>query len=122
MSEVPLRELAQVIRSKNAGPFELTFDIIFDRQAAYEEVKKSVLDGLSSLSGSLGKSFVDLPPEQRINKLKSMEGTDFFRLVYAETLRGLYDNDESWKLLGLRQVVGDEKTISHLTPLRQYTP
>lgn len=41
MSEVPLRELAQVIRSKNAGPFELTFDIIFNRKAAYEEVKKS---------------------------------------------------------------------------------
>ena len=41
MSEVSLRELAQVIRSKNAGPFELTFDIIFDRKAAYEEVKAS---------------------------------------------------------------------------------
>ena len=41
VSEVPLRELAQVIRSKNAGPFELTFDIIFDRKAAYEEVKAS---------------------------------------------------------------------------------
>lgn len=41
MSEVPLRELAQVIRSKNAGPFELTFDIIFNRKAAYEEVKAS---------------------------------------------------------------------------------
>ena len=41
MSEVPLRELAQVIRSKNAGPFELTFDILFDRKAAYEEVKQS---------------------------------------------------------------------------------
>ena len=41
MAAIPLRELAQVIRSKNAGPFELTFDIIFDRKAAYEEVKKS---------------------------------------------------------------------------------
>ena len=40
-ADVPLRELAQVIRSKNAGPFELTFDIIFDRKAAYEEVKTS---------------------------------------------------------------------------------
>ena len=41
MPDVPLRELAQVIRSKNAGPFELTFDIIFDRKSAYEEVKAS---------------------------------------------------------------------------------
>ena len=41
MSEVPLRELAQVIRSKNAGPFELTFDIMFADSASYERVKRS---------------------------------------------------------------------------------
>ena len=36
-----LAELAKVIRSKNAGPFELTFDVMFDDQAAYELVKRS---------------------------------------------------------------------------------
>jgi len=36
-----LDELAKVIRSKNAGPFELTFDVMFDDPAAYERVKKS---------------------------------------------------------------------------------
>ena len=36
-----LDRLATVIRSKNAGPFELTFDIMFDDPAAYERVKKS---------------------------------------------------------------------------------
>lgn len=36
-----LNELASVIRSKNAGPFELTFDIMFDDQEKYEYVKKS---------------------------------------------------------------------------------
>ena len=34
-------DLAQVIRSKNAGPFELTFDIMFEDPAAYERVKNS---------------------------------------------------------------------------------
>lgn len=34
-------DLAQVIRSKNAGPFELTFDIMFEDPVAYERVKKS---------------------------------------------------------------------------------
>ena len=29
MTQVPIWELAEVIRSKNAGPYELTFDIIF---------------------------------------------------------------------------------------------
>ena len=36
-----LLELAKVIRSKNAGPFEVTFDIMFDDPAKYEQVKKS---------------------------------------------------------------------------------
>ena len=36
-----LIELARVVRSKNAGPFELTFDIMFDDPAKYERVKRS---------------------------------------------------------------------------------
>lgn len=37
----PLAELARLIRSKNAGPFELTFDVMFDDAATYERVKRS---------------------------------------------------------------------------------
>ena len=36
-----LGELARLIRSKNAGPFELTFDIMFDDEETFERVKKS---------------------------------------------------------------------------------
>ena len=36
-----LREVAKLIRSKNAGPFELTFDVIFDSRAAYERVRNA---------------------------------------------------------------------------------
>ena len=36
-----LTEIARVIRSKNAGPFELTFDIMFNDQGTYERVKQS---------------------------------------------------------------------------------
>lgn len=38
---VPLHRLAKTIRSKNAGPFFYTFDIIFDDRATYERVKRS---------------------------------------------------------------------------------
>lgn len=38
---IPLPELAKVIRSKNAGPFELTFDVMFDDVSKYELVKRS---------------------------------------------------------------------------------
>lgn len=36
-----LKDLARVIRSKNAGPFELTFDIMFEDLTTYERVKAS---------------------------------------------------------------------------------
>lgn len=36
-----LDRIAKVIRSKNAGPFEVTFDIMFDDPVAYQRVKRS---------------------------------------------------------------------------------
>ncbi len=39
--EVSIIDLVKVIRSKNAGPFELTFDIIFKDKETYEKVKKT---------------------------------------------------------------------------------
>ncbi len=36
-----LDRLASLVRSKNAGPFQLTFDILFSDAAVYEEVKAS---------------------------------------------------------------------------------
>ncbi len=34
-----LTDLARVIRSKNAGPFELTLDILLERRADYEAIR-----------------------------------------------------------------------------------
>lgn len=36
-----LAELASLIRSKNAGPFELTFDVMFDKPEVYDRVKRA---------------------------------------------------------------------------------
>ncbi len=36
-----LGDLAPIVRSKNAKPFRLTFDVIFDDPATYERVKAS---------------------------------------------------------------------------------
>jgi hypothetical protein len=36
-----LAEIASLIRSKNAGPFVLTFDIMFESDADYERVRGS---------------------------------------------------------------------------------
>lgn len=36
-----LAELARLIRSKNAGPFQLTFDVMFENEERYRRVKNS---------------------------------------------------------------------------------
>jgi hypothetical protein len=36
-----LADLARLIRSKNAGPFQLTFDIMFEDELRYRRVKDS---------------------------------------------------------------------------------
>ncbi|NSW87302.1 MAG: DUF4387 domain-containing protein [Syntrophobacteraceae bacterium] len=39
MKTVPLSELAVVIRSKNAGPYELTLDVLFKSEEVYRFLK-----------------------------------------------------------------------------------
>jgi hypothetical protein len=39
--EVRVRDVAAVVRSKNAGPFRLTVDILFRDEATYRRVKAS---------------------------------------------------------------------------------
>ena len=38
---VPLRDLVTIVRSKNAGPFRLTLDMLFKDEATYRRVKSS---------------------------------------------------------------------------------
>ena len=38
-----LYDIAKVIRSKNAGPFSITLDVLFDSETVYRKVKDSNL-------------------------------------------------------------------------------
>ena len=49
-----LRSLARMIRSKNAGPFELTIDIIFADQPTYARVKESGVVSRQLIAGMFG--------------------------------------------------------------------
>lgn len=60
MREIPMKELAKVIRSKNSGPFEITFDIIFDQKAVYERVKESGVLTPERLAGVFGVKLSDI--------------------------------------------------------------
>ena len=55
----PLIELAAVIRSKNAGPFELTLDVIFRDRSAFEQA----LDGGQLTAAAIARAY-QLPPER----------------------------------------------------------
>ncbi|ARK29978.1 DUF4387 domain-containing protein [Halalkalibacter krulwichiae] len=35
---IPISDVVQIIRSKNAGPFEITFDLIFKSKESFEKV------------------------------------------------------------------------------------
>ena len=57
----PLRQIAKVVRSKNAGPFEITFDVIFSSADDYRQVRDS---------GAVTKSLISnlySVPEERIS-------------------------------------------------------
>jgi hypothetical protein len=41
LASVALSELADIIRSKNAGPYRITFDVLFDDPARYRMVRDS---------------------------------------------------------------------------------
>ena len=62
MTKKKLTELARVIRSKNAGPFELTFDIMFADAETYERVKQS-----GALSRELFAELYRIPVERVLN-------------------------------------------------------
>ncbi|MDI3548187.1 MAG: hypothetical protein PWR10_1839 [Halanaerobiales bacterium] len=58
----PITELLDVIRSKNAGPFELTFDLIFKDWAGYREVKEAGI-----INKELISSLYQIPEEDIIS-------------------------------------------------------
>ena len=65
-------ELAGVFRSKNAGPFRTTFDILFDDEEPYRRVKDS---------GVLTKEL--------IAKLYGIKPEDVYGIFYVDAARGI---------------------------------
>ena len=49
-----LWEMTRLIRSKNAGPFELTFDIIFKNTAGYKKVRDAKIISTQWIANTYG--------------------------------------------------------------------
>ncbi|WP_410627859.1 DUF4387 domain-containing protein [Amycolatopsis sp. cmx-8-4] len=57
---VPLSQLAAVIRSKNAGPYEITFDVMFTDHATYAHVRDSGALTLQTMARAYGVNEQDV--------------------------------------------------------------
>jgi|TARA_B110000305_G_scaffold128141_1_gene143431 hypothetical protein len=55
-----LKDVATVIRSKNAGPYELTFDVLFPDITTYERVVESGVVNAQSVSQLYGIPLEDV--------------------------------------------------------------
>ncbi|MBF6597024.1 MAG: DUF4387 domain-containing protein [Fermentimonas sp.] len=60
--EYKLTDVASVIRSKNSGPYELTFDIIFKEFEMYEKIKDAKL-----FNSSMFASLYNIPESKIMN-------------------------------------------------------
>lgn len=74
-SQPTLRDLAKLVRSKNAGPFELTFDVMFDDEARYRLVKDSGSVTRASLAQAYGIA------EERITNFQFFDPALAFKLT-----------------------------------------
>jgi hypothetical protein len=54
MSTRPLKDLADIVRSKNAGPYRITFDILFKDKDRYEAVRSTGAISPASVAKAYG--------------------------------------------------------------------
>lgn len=90
-----LYDVAKVIRSKNAGPFSITLDVLFEDEATYRKIKKANL--------------INRPI---IAKLYQISEESITELVYFDQAYGIkvtYDRTISSGTIGDRDVYGAQQ-------------
>ncbi len=70
---VPLSDLADIVRSKNAGPFRITLDVLFSDPALYRQVRDSGAVTRESVAAAYG--------------ISSDEITSFFAVDMASAIK-----------------------------------
>lgn len=70
-----LRDLAKFIRSKNAGPFRVTFDVIFEDKNAFDRVRVSKAITPESIARAFGI------PESQISSLFEVPMANAYKIT-----------------------------------------
>lgn len=76
MAETRLKDLAKVIRSKNAGPFRITFDVLFEDRTVYERVRDSGAFTRQTIAEAYGV------PDARISSLHHVDMAKALKVTF----------------------------------------
>jgi hypothetical protein len=79
------------------GPYERTADAVLKAAGKTAADKVAFATALGDLDAS---GFIKLDDNAAFAKLKTIETTDFFKLVKGTTVTTLYDDPEVWGVLG----------------------
>ena len=96
-----LMDIAKVVRSKNAGPFSITLDVLFDSEEMYRLVKE--------------KNFLS---RERIAGLYHLTAEDITEVVYFDQAWGIkvtYNRKISSGTIGDRDVYGAQQHAPLIT-------
>lgn len=69
---VKLVEVAKILRSKNAGPFEITLDVLFDDKEIYDQIKS-----------------VGVITKEKVAEIYNLSLEDIHHLVYFDQALGI---------------------------------
>jgi hypothetical protein len=101
MASEALRNLADIVRSKNAGPYRITFDILFRDKARYEAVKATGAINADAVAAAYG--------------LRSEDISSFFEIDMANAIKITIRRPRAQGSLG----DGDMYGCQHHVPLMQ---
>lgn len=82
------------------GPYERTADEVISQLDASLWHRLSLTRGLESLDAAAGGDFAGLDDEAAYALLRGMEEAEFFRFVRGVAVVSLYNDHETWGLLG----------------------
>ncbi|WOC15385.1 DUF4387 domain-containing protein [Pseudochrobactrum sp. MP213Fo] len=75
MKTVPLKEIADIVRSKNAGPYRITFDIMFTDKSRYETVRDSGAISPESVAKAYGLEVAQISSFFKIDMANAIKVT-----------------------------------------------
>lgn len=82
MSSIPMNELCSIVRTKNAGPFLFTLDIVFKERAVYEAVKAHRLLTREQLAAAYGVPVEEVVVFETFDNVMAVKAT-FRRKITA---------------------------------------